>query len=317
MWKTKNSKILICAGIGISMMVIVCFFIMNQQTKTDEIKLMFNSNIEIEKNAELTKDILIKETNAEEIKVINGDTSKLGECEVVIEAKLHALKKEFSTNIKVVDKKDSNAEEHNEENKEKEDDESKQSEQDQPTDGVEKKTSEKQNKDESQNTTSSKPQDNSKPQNKPEKNDGNTPSTNKPAEEVSPKLSESQYAAQVFALINTYRTQQGLPSLGTNATIQSIANIRANDMAQMGYASHSRPDGTVADYLWIKNNFGIKAGGEDVFGGSQSFEPKAVVDSFINSSGHRAPIESDMNQYMAVAVKYSNGQVYVSVNFQQ
>ena len=138
-----------------------------------------------------------------------------------------------------------------------------------------------------------------------------------PQQPEEPQLSEAQFASQVFALVNNYRISQGLPALSTNGTIQSIANLRANDMAQMGYASHNRPDGTSADYFWVADNYGIESGGEDVFGGSMGFSPEAVVNSFIASPGHREPIVGDYNHYLGVGVRYSGGQVYVSLDFQQ
>ena len=144
---------------------------------------------------------------------------------------------------------------------------------------------------------------------------GSTPS--QPQQPVQPELTEAQFASQVYALINNYRTGKGFPAFSTNGTIQSIANLRANDMAQMGYASHNRPDGTSADYFWVADNYGIESGGENVFGGSLGFTPEAVVNSFIASSGHERLFVADYNQYMGVGVRYSGGQVFVSVDFQQ
>lgn len=131
------------------------------------------------------------------------------------------------------------------------------------------------------------------------------------------QISETEFANQLFALVNNYRTANGLSALGTNAVIQSLANQRAQDMADMGYASHTRPDGKTADFLWVENTYGIISGGENVFGGTLGWSPQAVLDSFLASSGHKESIVADYNRYFAIGVRYADGQVFVSMNFQQ
>lgn len=321
MLKSKKSKIIVCSVAAASLIVIIAVsVILNQERDLkEEIKLIFKTEIEVDIDTELTTDLLIEETNAEDVKIVSGDTSKAGEVSITVEAVLKKDKKKFSTKINVKDNENAKKDENDSDADQDEGQDS--SPDEKVTDDSVKKKDTVKNSDST--TDSSSTSDSSQTQNKPQDNSSNeskdeTPSVNpNPNPDLVDRLSESQYASQVFNLVNSYRTSQGLPALGTNGTIQSIASLRASDMASMGYASHTRPDGTVADYMWVKNNYGIKAGGEDVFGGSQSFLPEAVVDSFINSPGHRAPIVSDMNKYMAVGVRYSGGQVYVSLNFQQ
>lgn len=324
MLKSKKNRIIICSIAAASLIVIIAAaIIFNQGHPKEEIKLIFKTEIEVSKDSELTTDLLIEETNAEHVKIVSGDTSKTGEVSITVEASLKGSRKDFSTDI-TVKKKENSEKKDNASNDVNKDDEqtSSSTTDDKVSENSTKKEDKEKNSNSSNNQTSNSDESHNqqnKPQDNPKNEDKNDSPSVKPEPDSDPveKLSDSQYAAQVFNLINTYRTSQGLPTLGTNGTVQSIANLRASDMASMGYASHTRPDGTVADYMWIKNNYGIKAGGEDVFGGSQSFLPEAVVDSFINSPGHRAPIVSDMNKFMAVGVRYSGGQVYVSVNFQQ
>lgn len=319
MLKSKKSKIIVCSVAAASLIVIIAaIVILNQERDLkEEIKLIFKTEIEVDIDTELTADLLIEETNAEAVKIVSGDTSKAGEVSITVEAVLKKEKKEFSTKINV--KEDEKAEKDKTDLNTKQDEGQDPSPDDKAADDSVKKKDTVKNSDSTADSSST--SNSSQTQNKPQDNSSNgskdeTPSVNPNPDPVD-RLSESQYASQVFNLINSYRVSQGLPALGTNGTIQSIASLRASDMAAMGYASHTRPDGTVADYMWVKNNYGIEAGGEDVFGGSQGFLPEAVVDSFINSPGHRAPIVSDMNKYMAVGVRYSGGQVYVSLNFQQ
>lgn len=321
MLKSKKSKIILCSVAAASLIVIVAaIVILNQERDLkEEIKLIFKTEIEVDIDTKLTADLLIEETNAEDVKIVSGDTSKAGEVSITVEAVLKKEKKEFSTKINVKDNENAKKDENDSDADQGEGKDS--SPDEKATDDSVKKKDTVKNSDST--TDSSSTSNSSQTQNKPQDNSSNgskdeTPSVNpNPNPDPVDRLSESQYASQVFNLVNSYRTSQGLPALGTNGTIQSIASLRASDMATMGYASHTRPDGKVADAFWVEANYGIIAGGEDVFGGSQGFLPEAVVDSFINSPGHRAPIVSDMNKYMAVGVRYSGGQVYVSLNFQQ
>lgn len=321
MLKSKKSKIIACSVAAASLIVIIAAsIILNQEDDSkEEIRLIFKTEITVDQDSKLTTDLLIKETNADHVKIVSGDTSKAGEVSITVEAVLKKDKKEFSTKISV--KENEKAEKDKTDLNAKQDEGQDSSPDDKAADDSVKKKDTVKNSDSTADSSSA--SNSNQTQNRPQDNSSNgskdeTPSVNpNPNPDPVDRLSESQYASQVFNLVNSYRTSQGLPALGTNGTIQSIANLRAADMAAMGYASHTRPDGKVADAFWVEANYGIIAGGEDVFGGSQSFLPEAVVNSFVNSPGHKAPIVSDMNKYMAVGVRYSGGQVYVSLNFQQ
>ena len=320
MWKNKKIRIAVgCLGL-LAIIALLVYF--NMPNKNEELLLNFKKDIVVYKNDKLTKEILIDKTNAESIEIIKGDTSKVGKYEVKVKAKLGSLEKEFTSTITVKEKETSDSSKEKKKQEKKDDKEN--------VDKEEKKSEDKPSKD---NVTSNK-QDKPKNENANNSNNnvdsgssstgGNSNNSNQsegssssPVVPEEPKLTEEQYAARVFSSINSYRQSQGLPAFATNGTLQTIANVRANDMVAMGQASHYRPDGTAADAFWIEANYGIVSGGEDVFGGSQGFMPESVVDSFINSSGHRAPIVSSFNNYMAVGVRFSNGQVYVSVCFQQ
>lgn len=67
----------------------------------------------------------------------------------------------------------------------------------------------------------------------------------------------------------------------------------------------------------MENTYGIISGGENVFGGTLGWSPQAVLDSFLASSGHKESIVADYNHYFAIGVRYADGQVFVSMNFQQ
>lgn len=134
-----------------------------------------------------------------------------------------------------------------------------------------------------------------------------------PEQPTTPQYTEASYAEEVRSLINSIRVNNGLPALYSNALLTSITQQRASHQLQS--YGHVLPDGTHSG-TWIENQ-GIIPGGEDVAMMSQSFTPSAVVNAWMESPGHKAPILSDYTSYMDVAVRFANGKVYVVACWQQ
>lgn len=326
MLKNKK-KVLIITGIATVLLIGLIAVLVLNPTKQETIELEFKKEIVVEQNEKLTTDILIEKSNADKLTIKDGTTDKLGKIKITVTAVKGKATEDFSTEIKVekaeADKDNSKKSEEKKEPESDEADENSSNEESANNDNSHKtsKSDKTDNKDSNSSGSNSSDTGNKNTSGGSSRSSGNTNSggsaPSQPQQPVQPELSEAQFASQVYALINNYRTGKGFPAFSTNGTIQSIANLRANDMAQMGYASHYRPDGTAADAFWVDANYGIIAGGEDVFGGSLGFSPEAVVNSFIASPGHERLFVADYNQYMGVGVRYSGGQVYVSVNFQQ
>lgn len=117
---------------------------------------------------------------------------------------------------------------------------------------------------------------------------------------------------EVFNLINQQRTQAGLPALKIDNELQNVARIKAQDMVNNGYFSHTSPVyGTPFEMI---KNFGIsyKAAGENIAGNSTN---SGAVTAWMNSEGHRANILSNSFNYTGVAVVSSPtyGKVYVQM----
>lgn len=325
MLKNKK-KVLIITGIATVLLIGLIAVLALNPTKQETIELEFKKEIVVEQNEKLTTDILIEKSNADKVTIKDGSTDKLGKIKVTVTAVKGKATKDFSTEIKVekaeTDKDDSKKSEKKEPESD-EADENGSNEESASNDNSHKtsKSDKPGNKDSNSSGSNSSDTGNKNTSGGSSGSSGNTNSggstPSQPQQPVQPELTEAQFASQVYALINNYRTGKGFPAFSTNGTIQSIANLRANDMAQMGYASHNRPDGTPADYFWVADNYGIESGGENVFGGSLGFTPEAVVNSFIASPGHERLFVADYNHYMGVGVRYSGGQVFVSVDFQQ
>jgi uncharacterized protein YkwD len=92
----------------------------------------------------------------------------------------------------------------------------------------------------------------------------------------------------VTALVNEERARNGCGPVSQNGTLDTAAARHSEDMAARDYFDHTSPDGkgpgdriTAAGYQWTTY-------GENIARGQQT--PAAVMDSWMNSPGHRANI---------------------------
>ena len=98
----------------------------------------------------------------------------------------------------------------------------------------------------------------------------------------------STEAEAVLNLVNNERAKAGLKPLKMSEELRSIANLKAKDMAEKNYFSHTSPTyGSPFDML---QQFGVhySAAGENIAAGQKT--PQEVMNAWLNSSGHRANI---------------------------
>ena len=117
---------------------------------------------------------------------------------------------------------------------------------------------------------------------------------------------------EVFNLINEQRTKNGLSALKIDSEVQKVARIKAKDMVNNNYFSHTSPTyGSPFDML---NSFKVsyKTAGENIAGNSSN---SAAVTAWMNSSGHKANILNSSFNYTGIGVvngsKY--GKIYVQM----
>lgn len=98
----------------------------------------------------------------------------------------------------------------------------------------------------------------------------------------------TSYEQEVVGLINEIRAQYGLPALKVNWELSRVARYKSQDMADKGYFSHTSP--TYGSPFQMIKSFGLsyRTAGENIAKGYGT--PQAVVDGWMNSSGHRANI---------------------------
>lgn len=100
--------------------------------------------------------------------------------------------------------------------------------------------------------------------------------------------SVTEYEAEVVRLVNKERTSRGLSPLTHNWELSRVARYKSQDMKEKKYFSHTSP--TYGSPFEMMRSFGIsyRTAGENIARGYST--PKAVVDGWMNSSGHRANI---------------------------
>ena len=96
------------------------------------------------------------------------------------------------------------------------------------------------------------------------------------------------YEAKVIELVNDIRKDHGLSPLTANWELSRVARYKSQDMHDRHYFSHTSP--TYGSPFDMMKSFGIsyRSAGENIAMGYKT--PEAVVDGWMNSSGHRANI---------------------------
>lgn len=118
----------------------------------------------------------------------------------------------------------------------------------------------------------------------------------------------SQQAKDVLSLVNAERKKQGLSSLTLSSKLTAVANEKARDMAENNYFSHTSP--TYGSPFQMLQQYGIRyrTAGENIAAGQRS--PDEVMQSWMNSSGHRANILN--SSYTEIGIGYYAGGSYGS-----
>jgi RNA polymerase sigma factor (sigma-70 family) len=111
--------------------------------------------------------------------------------------------------------------------------------------------------------------------------------------------------SQVVALVNKERAAAGCRPVTEDAQLEKAAQAHSDDMAARDFFEHTNPDGadpgqriTAAGYRWSTY-------GENIAEGQQT--PQAVMDSWMNSPGHRANILNCSFKNIGVGVHNGGG----------
>lgn len=108
------------------------------------------------------------------------------------------------------------------------------------------------------------------------------------------------YESEVIRLVNEVRAENGLKPLTANWELSRVARYKSEDMSNNRYFSHTSP--TYGTPFQMIQAFGLsyRSAGENIAYGQRT--PSAVVNAWMNSSGHRANILN--SSYTQIGVGY-------------
>ncbi len=107
-------------------------------------------------------------------------------------------------------------------------------------------------------------------------------------------------------LVNKERKENGLPPLSVTEKLQKANDVRAKEISQV--FSHTRPDGSACFTALSEAGESYSFAGENIAAGQAS--PESVMDSWMNSEGHRANILSKDFTHMGIGYYYNKDGSY-------
>ncbi|MFV0127561.1 CAP domain-containing protein [Streptomyces sp. HMX112] len=123
---------------------------------------------------------------------------------------------------------------------------------------------------------------------------------------------EEAAEAAVLGLVNAERAKAGCSPVQASRSLAALAGAFSADMARRDFFSHTDPDG---DSPWDRaEQAGVKdLGGENIARGQA--DARAVMESWMNSDGHRANILNCDYTRLGVGVHFGDGGPWWTQNF--
>lgn len=116
----------------------------------------------------------------------------------------------------------------------------------------------------------------------------------------------TSYAKQVAGLVNKEREANGLSYVKYSDKLSQAAAKRAEEIVST--FSHTRPDGTSCFTIMDEYGIGYYTVGENIAMGQGS--PSSVMNSWMNSSGHRANILNAQFNFIGIGAVKEGGRYY-------
>lgn len=116
----------------------------------------------------------------------------------------------------------------------------------------------------------------------------------------------SEQAQAVLKIVNEERAKQGLKALVLDKQLNNVAQLKAEDMKKNNYFDHNSP--TLGSPFDLMRSQGVsyRTAGENIAAGQKT--PEQVMESWMNSSGHRANILN--KNYTQLGVGFCAGGSY-------
>jgi uncharacterized protein YkwD len=119
------------------------------------------------------------------------------------------------------------------------------------------------------------------------------------------------YQAAMLCLLNDERTSRGLTELRSNQKLLQTATGHSESMRQLGYFSHTDPDGTtLANRIeatgYLKGARRWRIGENLAWGGSLLGTPRALLGSWMTSAAHRANVLESQFREIGLGIARGN-----------
>lgn len=105
--------------------------------------------------------------------------------------------------------------------------------------------------------------------------------------------------AAVIERMNQYRATAGLAPLSEDPRLARAADERMRDMEELSYWAHVAPDGR-SPFDAVRLHYRYQSAGENLASGFETSE--VLVESWMESKGHRDNIMSPLYQHCGVAI---------------
>lgn len=126
--------------------------------------------------------------------------------------------------------------------------------------------------------------------------------------ETKPQSAVSDTAQSIQRLVNSQRAANGLKPLSLDSSLNYAANLKAQDMADKNYFDHTSPTYGTPFQMLQRLGISYRAAGENIAKGQKT--PEAVMNAWMNSSGHRANILNSSYGKLGVGYVVKNGVTY-------
>ncbi len=103
----------------------------------------------------------------------------------------------------------------------------------------------------------------------------------------------------ILSLINNEREKAGLKKLEIDDNLQNLARLKAEDLVENNYFSHTSPTYGTPFEMLRDNNIEYKTASENIAGNSSL---ENAVSSWMNSESHKENILSNIYNYTGIAV---------------
>ena len=132
-----------------------------------------------------------------------------------------------------------------------------------------------------------------------------------------PQAAMGDYENTVAALINDYRTSNGLNAIAYEPTLTYVAKLRSADLMDRNYFSHYTPEGTNVFDLFRANGIAFSIGGENLAQAMPAAigSPEAFLGAWQNSAAHNANMLRVGYNYIGVGMVDNGDRIVVTTVF--